>query len=87
MRILLDTTYLLSLIGISVNNIPHDLLLKFIDDGYEVYISSISLFELIAKGARYSSRGGYVKRGGRDYDYRLLLKLCEVSHREEITEA
>ncbi|MEM1610817.1 MAG: PIN domain-containing protein [Sulfolobales archaeon] len=57
MRILLDTTYLLPLIGISINNIPDDLLLKLIDKGYNLYISSISLFELIAKGARYSSKG------------------------------
>ena len=56
MRILLDTTYLLPLIGISINNIPNDLLLRLIDERHSVYISSISLFELIAKGAKYSSR-------------------------------
>lgn len=57
MRILLDTTYLLPVIGIAVKELPKDALLKALKRGNEVVISQISLFELAAKGAKYVKEG------------------------------
>lgn len=57
MKILLDTTYLLPLIGVSVNGIPNDFLLRLIGKGHSLYVSSVSLFELMAKGAKYTVKG------------------------------
>ncbi len=57
MRILLDTTYLLSAIGVSVKGVPRDAAERFIARGDEIFTSEISIFELSAKGARYVSEG------------------------------
>jgi len=57
MKILLDTTYLLPLIGISVKDIPDDLVVRLLKRGYKVYINEITFFELSAKGAKYISKG------------------------------
>ena len=53
MRTLLDTTYLLPAIGVSVKGMPNDAIEKFIARGDEILVSEITLFELSAKGARY----------------------------------
>ena len=55
MKVLLDTTYLLPLIGIHIQDIPHDLLHKLMVEGHEVFVSDISIFELAAKGLNSSS--------------------------------
>ena len=57
MKVLLDTTYLLPLIGIHVQDIPHDLLHKLMVEGHEVFVSDISIFKLAAKGAKFVVRG------------------------------
>jgi predicted nucleic acid-binding protein len=56
-RILLDTTYVLSAIGVSVKGVPRDAVEQLIARGDEIFISEISLFELSAKGARYVFEG------------------------------
>jgi len=53
MILLLDTTYLLPVIGISIKDIPRDIVIKLIKRNYKVSISEISIFELSAKGAKY----------------------------------
>lgn len=53
MKLLLDTTYLLPAIGISVRDVPRDALFELLGAGHEIYISEITIFELSAKGARY----------------------------------
>ena len=53
MKLLLDTTYFLPAIGISIKDIPQDAVIRLIESGYEVCISEITLFELSAKGAKY----------------------------------
>ena len=53
MRLLLDTTYLLPVIGISVKGLPRDVVIELIKRGHEILISEIILFELSAKGAKY----------------------------------
>ncbi len=53
MILLLDTTYLLPVIGISIKDIPRDIVIKLIKRDYKVSISEISIFELSAKGAKY----------------------------------
>lgn len=52
MRILLDSSYLFPLIGISVKNIDRKALLKLLEDYDRLFVSVISLFELSAKGAK-----------------------------------
>ncbi len=78
MKLLLDTTYFLPLIGVSIKDIPYDAIIKLIDKGYKILLSEISIFELIAKGAKYISLGNLsstrVSRGLRSllYDERIV---------------
>ena len=53
MKLLLDTTYLLPAIGISVKDLNEKAILNLADKGHELLISEASLFELSAKGAKY----------------------------------
>jgi len=55
LKILLDTTYLLPAIGISLKDFPRDVLIMLRRKGNQVFISDISIFELSAKGAKYVS--------------------------------
>lgn len=57
MRLLLDTTYLLPAIGVSIKELPKDVLIKLIQKGNQVFICDISIFELSAKGAKHVSAG------------------------------
>jgi predicted nucleic acid-binding protein len=57
LKILLDTTYLMPAIGVSVRAIPADTIIKLLEKGELLAISEISIFELSAKGAKYSSAG------------------------------
>ena len=57
MRLLLDTTYLMPAIGISIKELPKDVPLKFIQKGNRISICDISIFELSAKGAKHISAG------------------------------
>lgn len=56
-RILVDTTYLLPTISLSVKGIPDDIILRLIKNNYLIYVSTISLFELTAVGSKYLSKG------------------------------
>ena len=53
MKLLLDTTYFLPAIGVSVKQLPKDAPLKLIAKGHQISISDISIFELSAKGAKH----------------------------------
>ena len=57
MKLLLDTTYLLPAIGISVKNLPKDATIKLMHQGHQIFINSITIFELSAKGAKYAASG------------------------------
>jgi PIN domain nuclease of toxin-antitoxin system len=57
MKFLLDTTYLLPVIGISVRELPKDAPIKLISKGHRIFISDVSIFELSAKGAKHVSKG------------------------------
>jgi len=57
LRLLLDTTYLLPAIGISVKDLPKDASIKLIQKGYQISISDMSIFELSAKGAKHVTAG------------------------------
>lgn len=57
MRLLLDTTYLLPAIGISVKGLPKDAPIRLIKKGHQISISDISIFELSAKGAKHITAG------------------------------
>lgn len=52
MRLLLDTTYLLPAIGVSLKGIPKDALIKLMQEGHQISISDVSVFELAAQGAK-----------------------------------
>lgn len=57
MKILLDTTYLLPAIGIAIKEHQKDLPLKLIQEGNQISICDISVFELSAKGAKHINAG------------------------------
>jgi len=57
LRLLLDTTYLLPAIGISVKGLPSDAPIELIRKGHKIFISDISIFELSAKGAKHITAG------------------------------
>lgn len=57
MKLLLDTTYLLPAIGISIKELPKDAPIKLIQKGHQISVSNISIFELSAKGARHIVAG------------------------------
>jgi len=57
LRLLLDSTYLLPAIGVSIKELPKDLLIKLIQKGNRIFICDISIFELSAKGAKHVSAG------------------------------
>jgi len=57
LKLLLDTTYFLPAIGISVKNLPKDAPIKLIRKGHQIFISNITIFELSAKGAKYTAAG------------------------------
>ncbi|MGB9756777.1 MAG: hypothetical protein ACPLVJ_03240, partial [Candidatus Bathyarchaeales archaeon] len=57
MKLLLDTTYFLPLIGISIKNLPKDAPTKLMHKEHQIFISDITIFELSAKGAKYAASG------------------------------
>jgi PIN domain nuclease of toxin-antitoxin system len=57
MKLLLDTTYFLPAIGVSVKELPNDTPIKLILKGHQISISNISIFELSAKGAKHVITG------------------------------
>lgn len=77
MRLLLDTTYLLPAVGVSVKGLPEDASIQLIGKGHRISISDITIFELSAKGAKHIAVGSLtaerVSRGIRAivYDDRI----------------
>jgi PIN domain nuclease of toxin-antitoxin system len=57
LKLLLDTTYFLPAIGISIKELPNDAPIKLIAKGHQISISDISIFELSAKGAKHITDG------------------------------
>jgi PIN domain nuclease of toxin-antitoxin system len=57
MKVLLDTTYLMPAIGVSVKEISPDTLGVIRGGGHEAAISEVSLLELSAKGAKLVASG------------------------------
>lgn len=57
MKLLVDTTYLLPAIGISIKELPRDAPIRLVAKGHQISISDISIFELSAKGAKYITKG------------------------------
>lgn len=57
MRLLLDTTYLLKAIGVSIKGLPEDAPIKLINKGHLISMSDITIFELSAKGAKHITVG------------------------------
>ena len=57
MKLLLDTTYFLPAIGVSIKELPNDAPIKLLAKGHHISVSYITLFELSAKGAKYDNNG------------------------------
>jgi len=57
LRLLLDTTYLLPAIGVSVKGLREDALIKLIGKGHQISISDVTILELSAKGGKYITTG------------------------------
>jgi len=76
-RVLLDTTYFLPAIGISVRGLPRGVVLELISRECAVLMSEATIFEILAKGAKYVALGALrperVVRGVRSllYDDRI----------------
>ena len=57
MKIFIDTSYFLPLIKIEIENIPQDLLLNLLSEtSHEYFYSNPSIFEITAKGLKFSSQ-------------------------------
>jgi len=52
LRITLDTTYLLPAMGVAIKGLPRGALLTLLQEGHEITISDISIFELAAKAGK-----------------------------------
>jgi PIN domain nuclease of toxin-antitoxin system len=57
LKLLLDNTHFLPIIGISVENLPKDAPTKLMSKKHQIFISDITIFELLAKGAKYAASG------------------------------
>lgn len=78
MRLLLDTTYLLPAIGISIKDLPKDAPIRLIQKGHQISISDISIFELSAKGAKHITAGTLSSE-------RVTRGISAIVYDEEIT--
>lgn len=73
----MDTTYLLPAIGVSIEGVPEDAAIQLMEEGHQLSISGITIFELSAKGAKQIALGALtaerVSRGIRAivYDDRI----------------
>ena len=57
MKIFIDTSYFLPLIKIEVEKIPQDLLINLLSEAsHEYFYSDLSIFEISAKGLKFSSQ-------------------------------
>ncbi|PXF61235.1 MAG: hypothetical protein C4B59_04595 [Candidatus Methanogaster sp.] len=61
MRVFLDTTYLLPIVGIEID-LPDDLLERLFSSDHSFVINELSLFELFGKASRFMSRDKNVKK-------------------------
>ena len=77
MKLLLDTTYLLPAIGISVKNVRRDLPIKLIKKGYSLFISEVTIFELSAKGSKHVASGNLAPE-------RVLRGIRAIVHDDRI---
>jgi len=80
--VLLDTTYFLPAIGISVKDLPKDAPLKLMQKGHQISLSDISIFELAAKGAKHVALGNLaaerVTRGIRALVYSDAVEVISM---------
>lgn len=82
MRLLLDTTYLLPAIGVSIKGLPEDAPIKLIRKGHQISISDITIFELSANGAKHIAVGNLtaerVSRGIRAIVYDDEIEMIPI---------
>jgi len=57
LKLLLDTTYFLPAIGLSIKDMQKDALITLIAKKHQIAMSQITIFELSAKGAKYVKEG------------------------------
>ncbi|MGD0995578.1 MAG: PIN domain-containing protein [Candidatus Bathyarchaeia archaeon] len=53
MKLLLDTTYLLPSVSIAIKEVSKDAIIKLNTKGYNIVVSRISIFELLAKSSKF----------------------------------
>lgn len=53
MKALLDTTYLLPTVSIAIKEVSKDAIIKLNTKGYDIAVSRISIFELLAKSSKF----------------------------------
>jgi PIN domain nuclease of toxin-antitoxin system len=57
LKLLLDTTYFLPTIGVSIKEMQKNALLMLMAEKHQISMSQITIFELSAKGAKYIKEG------------------------------
>ena len=57
MKLLIDTTYLLPAIGVAIRHLPRTIVRDLRGRGHVISISTMTIFELAAKGARFVRDG------------------------------
>jgi hypothetical protein len=59
LKLLLDTTYFLPAIGVSIKDLQKDALLTLIAKKHQIAMSQITIFELSAKGPNTLRKASY----------------------------
>ena len=76
---MLDTTYLLPAIGISIKGLSEGAPIELIRRGHQISISDVTIFELSAKGAEHIAIGALTAEGiQRHKGHRLRREDSEV---------
>lgn len=61
MKILIDTSYFLPLIKVGIENVSQSVLVNILSEAsHEFFYSSLSIFELTAKGLKFSSQNNII---------------------------
>lgn len=82
MKLLLDTTYFMPAVGIAIKNLPKDVVTQLMQRKHRIFMSSMTIFELSAKGAKYVALGKIpperISRGIRALAYAETVTMIEI---------
>lgn len=91
MRVLIDTTYLLPAIGVSIRGLSRTAVRDLRSQGHTIVISNITIFELAAKGAKLAAshnlNDSKVNEGLRAIMYDPAIEQVEFTEGEVMSRA